>query len=117
MGNLLKSTVRPPLPEGEYPIRITNFEEFENEKGGYVQLTISMPDRIIKQNFFPSNIDYLGAALRDQLGIKEQKELSEVLEATSGQELFGIISYNEYGMNLGFRRPKAVVVSKEVEFK
>lgn len=115
--SLLKTTIKPKLPAGEYPVQIVSFREVSNDKGGYIELTINMPDRIIKQNFFPSQINYLGSTVGDQLGLREdQHDVGEILELARGKQLFAMISYNDYGMNLAFHK-QAPAKTDEVDFK
>lgn len=117
--SLLDTVIKPRLAAGKYPVRLIEFQPFENDKGGYVQLTLAMPDRIIKQNFFPSNLDYLGKTLKDQIGKSDQElKLSEVLAEAKGKDLFCVVSYNEYGLNVAFHEQTQVTEkSKEVDFK
>lgn len=115
--SLLSTTIKKRLTAGKYPMTIKSFKEFENDKGGYLQLVLSLPDREIKQNFFPSNLSYLGKNLRDQLDLEnEDMDLQEILEASVNQEIFGIVSYNEYGLNIALHE-QPVVEDKEVDFK
>lgn len=116
---LLQTKIKARLLPGKYPIHINSYKEFENEQGGYIQLSISLPDRDISQNFFPSNLDYLGKSLRTQLGLAEDTEhgLVEILdEATNADNLFAVISYNNYGMNLAFHEKPTVETAQEVDF-
>lgn len=112
---LLNTTIKASLPAGEYPVSLISYKEVENSNGGYIELTLALPDRTMKQNFFPSNLDYLGKTLRAQLNIQEEKSLEDILELAMTKDLFAVISYNEYGMNLAFHKP-AVVSAKEVTF-
>lgn len=112
---LLKQTIKAALPAGEYPVSLISYKEVENSNGGYVELTLALPDRTLKQNFFPSNLDYLGKKLSAQLNIKEAKPLEDILEEALTKDLFAVISYNDYGMNLAFHRT-AAVSAKEVTF-
>ena len=115
--SLLNTEIKPKLPAGEYPVSLITFKEVQNERGGYVELKLDMPDRIITQNFFPTQLGYLGSTLAEQLGLRDQKRsLNEVLEIARGKQLFAIISYNEYGMNLAFHKP-AAPKTDDVDFK
>lgn len=118
--SLLDTVIKPRLLPGKYPIRLIDYKPVANDNGGYVQLTLAMPDRIINQNFFPSNLDYLGKTLKDQIGKGDQElKLSEVLDEAKGKDLFCVVSYNEYGLNVAFHeQTSAVAKSKEeVAFK
>ena len=116
--SLLKTTIKPKLPPGEYPVQIVTFREVANEKGGYIELTINMPDRLIKQNFFPSQLSYLGSTVGDQLGLRsEEHDLEEILTIAKNKDLFAIISYNDYGMNLAFHKPVVASKADEVDFQ
>ena len=116
---LLDTKIKPKLPAGKYPIHVNNYQEFENEQGGYIQLSIALPDRDMLQNFFPSNLGYLGKALRTQLGLSEDEEhgLAEILDqAMNADNLFAVVSYNDYGLNLAFHEKPTVTEAKEVSF-
>ena len=113
---LLETTIKKRLNPGEYEIQIQKYREVTNTQGGYIELTIELPDRTIRQNFFKSNLDYLGKSLRDQLGIDADMNLKEILDKAVGKKLFGIISYNEYGLNLAFHKPR-VQETEDVDFK
>lgn len=116
--SLLKTVIKPKLPAGEYPVSIVTFREVTNPQGGYVELTLNMPDRIIKQNFFPSQLSYLGSTLAEQLQIRDaEHDIDEILTLAKGKQLFAIVSYNEYGMNFAFHRQTAPEMKLEVDFK
>jgi hypothetical protein len=116
--SLLQTKIKPTLPAGEYPIHIMSVKEVPNDNGGYIQLSIAFPDRIMPQNFFPSNLSYLGKSLRAQLGLEnEEMDLADIIDLAIAKEepLFGVVSYNDYGLNLAFHRP-AVVTKEDVKF-
>ncbi len=115
--SLLNTVIKAKLAPGKYPISIMGIKEFENDNGGYVQLEVALPDRTIKQNFFPSNLLYLGGALRNQLGLEGDHGLKEVLDlAMKADNLFGIVSYNDYGMNLALHEVTTINTEAEVKF-
>ena len=115
--SLLNTEIKPKLPAGEYTVSLITFKEVTNEKGGYIELKLDLPDRIITQNFFPTQLSYLGSTLAEQLELRDQKRsLSEILDIAKGKKLFAIISYNEYGMNLAFHKP-AAPKTDDVDFK
>ena len=116
---LLNTKIKAKLLPGKYPIQITSYKEFENEQGGYIQITIALPDRTIPQNFFPSNLNYLGKSLRAQMELPEDVEMDlvDILEeATQSDKLFAVVSYNEYGMNLALHEKVTVETADEVKF-
>lgn len=115
MTSLLKTHIKPRLNPGKYPISLVSYKEMENDKGGYVEVTLSFPDRVMRQNFFPSNIEYLGKTLRTQMGMEEGADLDEILEAAknSDKPLFAVVSYGEYGLNIAFHET-VVTENKEV---
>ena len=118
--SLLNTKIKPRLQPGKYEIKINSVKEFENEKGGYVQLDLQFPDRTIAQNFFPSNLHYLGRCLSDQLHVAEEVEIeladliNEAIE--NHRQLFAIVSYNDYGLNIALHEPKTTENSEEVDF-
>lgn len=116
---LLNTKIKARLLPGKYPIHINSYKEFENEQGGYVQISVSLPDRDILQNFFPSNLNYLGKSLRTQMGLAEDEEhdLVDILDqAMNSDKLFAVISYNDYGMNLAFHEKVTVETAEDVKF-
>ena len=118
--SLLKTKIKPRLKPGKYPIKINSVKEFENDKGGYIQLALQFPDREMLQNFFPSNLTYLGRCLGDQMGITDEMEvgLDELIDEAIANDhgLFAVVSYNDYGLNIALHEPKTTENTEEVEF-
>lgn len=115
--SLLNTQIKKRLLPGKYPMKIKHYEEFTNDKGGYLQIVLVLPDREIKQNFFQSNLDYLGKTLRDQLSLEnEDMDLEEILKKAKGKEIFGVVSYNEYGLNIALHE-QPIVEEKDVDFE
>lgn len=119
--SLLKTTIKKKLAAGKTPMRIVTYKEVANDMGGYIEVHLALPDRNIQQNFFPSNIKYLGTSLRQQLNLAdEDMELSEILEQAKGKDIFGVISYNEYGLNIALHEktePKNLPEITEEDFQ
>lgn len=116
---LLNTKIKKKLAPGKYQMHINDVKEFENDKGGYIQLKLQVGDREMLQNFFPTNITYLGRCLREQLGLPddEDMDLVDILDqAQEADHLYAIVSYNDYGLNLAFHEPKTVENSDEVAF-
>ena len=101
--SLLDSKVLPKL-NGEYIVRVKSYKEITNDKGGYVQIVLQLPDREFTYNLFPSSIEYVARNLRNQFGIEDETTLGELLETATKTDFKVWISYNqEYNsMNVSF---------------
>lgn len=117
---LLNNTVKKRLLPGKYPITINNYQEFENEKGGYVKIEMQLPDRVNDHVIFPSGLAYFMSCLRRQLELPEDQDHSyeEILEeALQSDKLWVIVSYDEkYGLNYAFHEATTRENAPEVGF-
>lgn len=101
-----KATVKEPVAEGNYELKLTNITEKTNEKGGYVQLTFKSEDGKIEiiHTIFGSNdrqIEYTIQTLAQQLEMYgEDISLKDVLVLNHIYKIY--VSYNEYGRNIAF---------------
>jgi hypothetical protein len=113
---LLNTTILAKLTAGKYQIKLVSFKEVVNDKGGYVELSLKFPDRIIRHNVFPGkSMDYTGKALRQQLGLEAETDLGTLLNlCQASDQLFTVVSYNDYGLNLAFHEA-ITVEDKEVK--
>lgn len=102
--SLLEKTVLPSLA-GKYEATIKSFKEIENDKGGYIETVIQLPDREYKYCIFPSQVDYVASALRNQFGMQDEvTNLGDMLNKAK-KTMFNIwFSYNyDIGrMNVAF---------------
>lgn len=99
-----KTTVRKPITEGIYDLPLTNVEEFENEEGGYVQLTFENKDTRITHNIFGSKtkqIELHTQHLGEQVGVfGDGTALEDVLIEGFVYKMY--VSYNKFGRNISF---------------
>lgn len=95
-----------PVLEGNRKAKIIAYEPVENEKGGYLQLTLELKDREYKTNIFPKQLDYLLGCLRRQLGKSTEKValLTLIEEMIKEKSTFEVnFSWNEqYGSQIAF---------------
>src|SRR5690554_1660155 len=71
------------LSTGSHDVRISNFKEVENEKGGYLEVTFVKENKQEEKGiFFPTQINSLISNLREAMGIDGSIGLTdyEVLE-------------------------------------
>ena len=102
--SLLEKTVLPSL-SGKYEATIKSFKEIENDKGGYVETVIQLADREYKYCIFPSQVDYVASALRNQFGMQEDATALGIMLNLAKTHPFNIwFSYNyDIGrMNVAF---------------
>jgi hypothetical protein len=104
--SLLQQRVLPTL-KGKYEAKVLAYEEIENEKGGYIKLTLGLPDRKYEYCVFPSQINYLTSSLKKQLGDNIDTTVEGLLDMARETTINVWFSYNqEYGrMNVAFHEP------------
>ena len=118
---MLKTIIKANLPAGKYPIKLISFQEFVNDKGGYIQVTFQLPDRQVKHQVFNNEkaLAYFGSTLKRQMGKEgEELDLEAVLnEAKAFDGLYTVISYHpQYGMNMAFHEEQSKTLDKEIDF-
>lgn len=126
--SLLNTVSKKVLTAGKYAFNLISYREVTNDKGGYIELTLELPDRFIKQNLFPENkaenkrgtLNYFMGAIKRQMKVEDKEmELVDILELAKSQKkdaLFCVISYSDdYGMNVAFHEKQSV--STEVGFE
>lgn len=117
---LLQNTMKKKLVPGKYNFHLNSFKEFENEKGGYVQIEMQLPDRTNNHVLFPSNLGYFMSCMRRQLELDENVDhtYEEILDAAmQSDNLWTIISYDEkYGLNYAFHEATTIENAPEVGF-
>lgn len=102
--SLLEKTVLPSL-SGKYEATVKSFKEVENDKGGYVETVIQLADRTYTYCIFPSQVDYVASALRNQFGMQEEAtDLGTMLNKAKKTMFHVWFSYNyDIGrMNVAF---------------
>lgn len=115
--SLLSTKVLPTLT-GMREVRIKDFKEIENDKGGYVETTLLLPDREYKYCIFPSQVEYVTSAIRNQLGLQDQEvTLEEVLTTAKETSISVWFTYNQDlgRMNVAFHETKVQIQEDAVE--
>lgn len=112
--SLLETKAKPVLA-GKYEVGVKDFVEIENEKGGYVKVTLDVPeygDYIYC--IFPSQVNYVTSCLNQQLEVeRDTYTLGEALKKIKKLNVW--FSYNQdYNrMNVALHEP--VVTDEEVD--
>lgn len=112
--SLLDTVVLPAL-SGKYEAKVKDFAEITNQNGGYVQVTLQLPDREIKYVIFPGKgdakgrqINYVVSTLAKQFALdKQSNTLKNILEYGK-EHAFNIwVSYNQTynSINISFHEP------------
>lgn len=90
-----------PTLSGMYECTVDKYTEIENEKGGYIEIVLNLPDRQFKYCVFPSQLDYVSSCLNRGLGVdRDTYSLGEALELIKKDKIEVPVwfSYNEnYG--------------------
>ena len=92
--SLLNTVILPKL-EGEYVAKVAAYKEIENAQGGYVEVTLVLPDREYKYCIFPTQVEYVASCLRNQFGITEKVTLAQMLDKATKDEFKVWFSYNQ----------------------
>ena len=107
--SLLNYKCKPAL-SGMYECTVKSFNEVENSQGGYVSITLDVPEYgDYTYCVFPSNIDYVSSCLNQQLGeSRDTYDLDEALSKFKDTKLKVWFSYNsEYNrMNVALHESK-----------
>lgn len=113
--SLLQTKVLPTL-SGKYTGKVLSFEEISNTQGGYIKVVLGLDDRTYTYNIFPTQVDYVTSALRNQFNMhNETVTLEDMLNKASKEDINIYFSYNqEFGrMNVAFHEPKQEVVEED----
>lgn len=105
--SLLDTKVLPKL-EGERVATLKSYREVINDKGGYVETILKLEDRDYTYNIFPTQLEYVTSALRNQFGLDTEVTLGEVLDIAKTTEFKVWFAYNpQYGrMNVALHAPR-----------
>lgn len=106
--SLLNTKVLPAL-SGMREARIKSFKEVENDKGGYVETVLDLPDREYKYIIFPSQVDYVTSALRTQFEMQDEEvTLEEMLTKATTTSIKVWFAYNQDlgRMNVAFHESR-----------
>lgn len=114
--SLLDTKVLPKL-EGERVATLKSYREVINDKGGYVETILKLEDREYTYNIFPTQLEYVTSALRNQFGLDTEVTLGEVLDIAKTTEFKVWFAYNpQYGrMNVALHAPRVETQEDSVE--
>lgn len=93
MTNLLSGTVMPALKDGLYSVKLAGFREVANAQGGYVELNIQLPDRVMTWAVFPGQLNYVFSGLQRAFGLEEEEVSKMDLLERAKVEEFEIYTY------------------------
>lgn len=113
---LLQTKVLPAL-EGKRTATVKSYKEVANNKGGYIELVLSLPDREYTYVVFPSQVNYLASCLQRQLGDKAKEySLEDLLKLATKNEFSVWFSYNRdlQKMNVAFHESVTVEDIEEI---
>lgn len=106
--SLLKTTVLPTLT-GMHEACIKSFREVTNDKGGYVEVIFKLEDRDYTYCMFPTQVEYVASALRNQLGHQDEVvTLEQLLQEGTTTPIKIWFKYNENigRMNVAFHEAR-----------
>ena len=106
-----KKEVTQRIPEGNYTFKVDSIKE--NPQGPNMQIFMHNEDYKLTHTIFPSNIKYKIDTIGQQLEMKGEFSIKEVLANAVGKELQVYVSYNEYGRNIAFGLRRNIEVSEE----
>lgn len=106
-----KKEVTQRIPEGNHIFKVDSVKE--NPEGPNMQMMMSNQDFKLVHTIFPSNVAYHIDTIGQQLEMKGEFSLEEVLQSAVGKELQVYISYNEYGRNVAFGLRRNPEVTEE----
>lgn len=114
----LLNTKKLPALAGMREVTIKSFKEIENDKGGYIETVLLLPDREYKYCIFPSQVDYVTSTLANQLGKSDVEiTLGEVLKLAQTTPIKVWFTYNtDLGrMNVAFHESKTVAQEEALD--
>lgn len=115
--SLLQKVVLPAL-NGKYETKVKSFEEVTNDKGGYVKVILELPDREYQYNIFPTQIDYVTSALRNQFEKRSEVVSLEDMLTLGQTTAFNVwFTYNQDigRMNVALHEPIVLVQEEEIQ--
>lgn len=114
--SLLNTKVLPAL-SGLREATVKSFKEIENDKGGYVETVLALPDREYKYIIFPTQVDYVTSALRTQFEMQDEEvTLEDMLIKAETTTIKVWFAYNQDlgRMNVAFHEPRVQEVAVEL---
>jgi hypothetical protein len=112
--SLLETRVLPTL-KGKYEAKVKSYKEITNEKGGYIEVIFALKDREYKYCIFPSQLEYVTSALRNQFDMRDKTvTLADMLKLATKKSINVWFSWNPdiQKMNVALHEPS---VSKSEE--
>lgn len=106
--SLLNTTVLPAL-SGMHEACIKSFKEVTNDKGGYIEVIFKLEDRDYTYCIFPTQVEYVASALRNQFGLQaEVVTLGQLLNKATKEPVKIWFSWNENigRMNVAFHEAR-----------
>lgn len=113
--DLLEEEALPDL-NGKYTSLVKAWEPVTNNKGGYIEVILQLPDREYKYCIFPSQVSYVRSCLRRQFEQTDSKvNLSTLLNLAKTKEFNVWFTYNfDYNkMNVAFHESGIVEEDEE----
>lgn len=95
-----KEKIQRRIPEGVYTFTVAKITS--NPEGPNVQLLLTNEEYSLTHTIFPKNVPYHRNNIAEQLDIKGDHSLMDVLKEAKGKDLQVYISYNQYGRNVAF---------------
>lgn len=114
---LLETQVLPAL-NGKYETKVKSFKEVTNDKGGYIETILELPDREYKYIIFPTQVEYVTSALRSQFDMRnEVVTLGDMLTKAQTTPINVWFNYNQDigRMNVALHEPKVLVQEEEIQ--
>lgn len=114
---LLGTQVLPAL-NGKYETKVKSFKEVTNDKGGYIETILELPDREYKYIIFPTQVEYVTSALRSQFDMRnETVTLGDMLTKAQTTPINVWFNYNQDigRMNVSLHEPRVLVQEEEIQ--
>lgn len=110
----LSTTIQKKLEEGKHTVVFKDYENIDNEKGGYIKINLAFKDRETSEVIFPKSAAYFFSCMRNQLGLEDEDvTYGEILEQLKGKNIDVYVSYNSYGRNISYH--EAVQPAEKVD--
>lgn len=111
----LLNTKAKPVLAGKYEVTVKDFVEIENEKGGYIRVTLDVPEYgEYTYCIFPKNVEYAASCINTQLGVpRDTYELGEALKKIKKLNVW--FSWNEDYNRISLALHEPVVTDEEVD--
>lgn len=102
----LNTVIQKKLEAGHYVVTVKDYENVENEKGGYLKVNLKFDDRDITDVVFPKSANYFFSCMRNQLDLEtEDVSYADILNQLKGNNIDVWVYYNEFGRNIAYHKP------------